>query len=227
MVRGEVVRDERPWAVVLRSFHVGVDFGQRQNHSAVVALEQRVETRGEVDRVTYEPKCRRRVGVRLVERLPLETGYDEVLRRVEALTRSEAFRGWPVSTTLDATGVGGWVVEDVRRRRFEGRTYPMVITGGERGTEKGGYWMVPRTELLQGTMLAFETRRIEIGPVGRAAELLREELLGMRRVAGAGEVRFRTAGKQDDLVFALALAWWGAGQKVLPVRGEEVRRRVR
>ncbi len=216
----------RPGMVNLRSFHIGVDLGQRVDHTAFVVVEQRVVVSAQRDLASYEYLRERKLYVRMVERVRLGQGFDEVVGEVERLTQSPELSGGTVTTTVDATGLGIVVSEDLRRRRLRGELYPVVITSGLEGKYRDGFYPTPRTELLIGVQRAFEQQRLGVcGDVvgwGR----LEAELKGMRKVQTARGPRFETLGQQDDLVFALALALFGVRMRTLPVVGEAVRRRV-
>ena len=105
----------RPGAVNLRSFHLGVDLGQRVDHTAFVVVEQQVVVTSQKDLVSYEYLRERKLQVRLVERVRLGQGYQEVVSEVERLTQCEEFKGGTVTTAVDATGLGIVVSEDLRR----------------------------------------------------------------------------------------------------------------
>lgn len=212
--------------IVMQQFHVGVDFGQRRDHTAVVVLEQRVVYLGMRDPVYYTPNCEVRMGIRLIERIPLLVGFDTVMGDLERLSQCQEFDGRKVVTALDATSVVGWVVEDVRRREMHGRVYPVWITSGATGRDKDGFWTTPRTELLQTLMVSVEMGRLECGDVPGWWDL-RSELASLRRVYGENGMRYETDGEHDDLVFALAMAVWGVQRHPLPVKGEELLRKMR
>ena len=59
----------RPGMVNLRSFHIGVDLGQRVDHTAFVVVEQRVVVSAQRDLASYEYLRERKLYVRMVERV--------------------------------------------------------------------------------------------------------------------------------------------------------------
>ena len=119
----------RPGAVNLRSFHLGVDLGQRVDHTAFVVVEQQVVVTAHKDLVSYEYLRERKLYVRLVERVRLGQGYQEVVSEVERLTQCEEFKSGTVTTAVDATGLGIVVSEDLRRKRLRGG----AVSGGDYG----------------------------------------------------------------------------------------------
>jgi hypothetical protein len=61
---------------------------------------------------------------------------------------------------------------------------------------------------MAGLQVAFQKRRLGLASGLRALEALREELRSIRvRVSADGYERYAGRG-HDDLVMALALAWW-------------------
>ena len=169
---------DRVGTVNLRAFHIGVDLGQR-----VVCTSKRSP-------VTYEFERERKLMVRLVERVRLGQGFGEIVDEVARLTHSQVFAGDLVTTSVDTTGMGIVVTEELRRARLKGELYPVVITGGLEGRYSAGYFPTPRTELLLGVQQAFERE-------------------GLGKVQSVRGPRFETMGAHDDLVFALGLALFG------------------
>ena len=210
----------------LVSYHIGLDLGQRVDHTAIVVVEQRVVPTARRNAATYEIERERQMDVTLVQRVRLGTGYYEVAEEVERLTHSDELRAGTVTTAVDATGVGEGVLAILNRRRLRGELYPVKITGGLEASYRAGTYPTPRTQLLLGVQRAFE-----VGGLGVAAgvggwEELEKELRGMRMVQAAKGPRFETEGKHDDLVFALGLALFGVRMRMLPVSGEAVRGRL-
>ena len=192
----------------------------RVDHTAFVVVEQQVVVTAQRDPVSYEYVREGKLYVRLVERVRLGQGFHEVVSEIERLTQCEELHGGLVTTAVDATGLGIVVSEDLRRKRLRGELYPVVITGGLEGSCRDGFYPTPRTELLLGVQKAFEQEGLG------GWDLLERELKAMRKVQSARGPRFATMGTHDDLVFALALALFGARRmRVLPVEGELVRRR--
>lgn len=217
---------DRAGAVNLRSFHLGVDLGQRVDHTAFVVVEQRVVCTNRRDRVSFEFEREREMHVRLVDRVRLGTGFRLVVEEVERLTHVLGAQSDLVTTAVDATGMGIVVTEDLQRHRLKGELYPVVITGGLEGSYKAGFYPTPRTELLLGVQRAFEKGELRVARGVRGWAALEEELKGMRKCQSVRGPRFETMGAHDDLVFALGLALVGVRRRLLPTAGEAVRRRV-
>ena len=124
-----------------------------------MVVEQRVIVSAQKDLASYEYLRERKLYVRMVERV----------------RQTSEFSGGTV-TTVDATGLGIVVSEDLRRRRLRGELYPVVITGGLEGKYRDGFYPTPRTELLIGVQKAFEQQRL--GVAG--------DVVGCRRRGGCG-----------------------------------------
>jgi hypothetical protein len=126
---------------------------------------------------------------------------------VKRLAKRDPLTG-RVQVVVDATGVGAPVVDLLKEAQLGCRLYPVVITAGEEESTDGVRWRVPRRDLLAGLQVAFQRKRLLLSAAVPALEPLIEELNAMRvRVRPDGCERVE-GGRRDDLVFALALAWW-------------------
>lgn len=182
---------------VRSKFVLGLDLGQRQDHTAIVALERIEIVYDQREPVTYNFIRELRYRLRGIERVPLGTPYTDVVGRVRsriAMARAEE----RPTLVVDATGVGAPVVELLRAARLDCRIVPVTITGGARETSHGSLYGVPRRDLIVGLQAVIEQRRLEICSDSPHAQALVQELLRF----GAGQ------GSHDDLVLASALAWW-------------------
>ncbi|HYP13596.1 MAG TPA: hypothetical protein VEQ63_06715 [Bryobacteraceae bacterium] len=109
---------------------VGVDLGQRQDYSAVAALEDIEIEYDERDPITYVFRRERRYRLRLLNRVRLGTPYTDVVNRLRELVNTRELRD-RCTLVMDATGVAGPVVDLVRASRPGCRIVPVVITGGD------------------------------------------------------------------------------------------------
>jgi hypothetical protein len=188
------------------TFYVGLDLGQRQDHSAI-ALVERVQQNSKT--VLY--------AVRGVERVALGTPYPKVVERVRGILGSWELQGRS-SLVVDATGVGAPVVDALKASLLGTEITAVTITGGERAAEnRSSYgiqrWNVPKRDLVAGVQMLLERGELRIAKEMRQAGALLKELLDMRVMAKAtGKVRIGAegAGEHDDLAIALALACWKA-----------------
>lgn len=193
-------------------FYVGLDLGQRQDHTALAVLERVEAVYPEVDPVTYARRKDVEYRLRHMERAPLGVGYVEIMRYVRQLMQERELAGRSV-LVADASGVGAPVVEMLRREMAGCPVEAVTITSGRKSRADEMGWLTPRRELVEELALLLERGELQIargcGELGR----LREELRNLRVRMGAGGVE-RYVGEQtgvhEDLVMAVALAAWKA-----------------
>ncbi len=211
-------------------YHLGVDLGMRQDYTALAIVKDCVATVGARDRLTYEPEVEARKTLVMAERVALGTGYGRVVEKVREIVESEALREREMVVAVDATGVGAPVVEALRAR-LRGRggrgwlnLAPVIFTSGQAGHWRNAEYFAPKNELMEGLALAMERRELKMVAGGRFVKELQGELRGMRREMGRKGERWRSVGEHDDLVMALALAWWGTQYRPLARRWAELYR---
>jgi phage FluMu gp28-like protein len=182
-------------------YYLGLDLGQKRDHSAVVVVE-RVDRQRAFQGTGFE-----KLLVRYVERMPLGMPYPGVVERVREIVRSDELPGG-CAIAVDATGVGAPVV-DMLRARLGCDLMAVTITGGDRAASNGS---VPKRDLMAGVQVLLEKGQLRIGKLKEAGRLARG--LGNMRttMSSAGRVRMGAdgCGEHDDLVIALALACWRA-----------------
>jgi phage FluMu gp28-like protein len=180
-------------------YYIGLDLGQKQDHSAIAI----VATEWEGDGLT----------VRHLERAPLGTKYPAVVDRVRALTTSDELRNY-CALAVDATGVGAPVVDMLRTAGLGCEMVEITITGGGQALNKGkSVWSLPKRDLMAGLQVALEEGSLRIARGLRDAGVLVEELLDLRMtVQATGRIRLGADGhgEHDDLAIAVALAVWMA-----------------
>ena len=192
-------------------YFMGVDLGQKQDYTAIAVVE-RWEAAGEVDRWSWERVREVRHSLRHLERLALGTSYPEVVARVREVARSGALAG-RCTVVADATGVGGPVIDMLRGAELGCELMAVTITGGERASRSDGGWKVPKRDLVVGLEAMLETGSLRIAAGLREGETFIKELTGMRVKVSAGRREQFGAwreGTHDDLVLAAALACWRA-----------------
>ena len=203
--------------MVERKFYLGLDLGQRRDHSAIAVVE-----REEQPRPYGEPEYR---GLTLLhtERLPLGTRYPDVVERVRQIVSTPVLAP-RCELVVDATGVGAPVVEMLKTAKLGWGITAVTITGGgkENGKEawRGGDYNVPKQDLMSAVQLALEHDELRIAGRLRDAGALVEELVRVRKTyQGSGHERMGAdrRGEHDDLVIALALACWKARKVVKTV----------
>jgi hypothetical protein len=195
---------------------VGVDLGQSQDFTAIAALE-RSELMGEYDPAMCAWRKEVALRLRYLERVPLGTPYPDIVERVRRTTTAPELDG-RCHVAVDATGVGRPVVDLLRRADLGGTILPAIFTSGAAESLSKGYYGVPKRDLVTGLQVLLQRGGLEIAAGLKHASELVEELAGMRvKVGGEGREQYGAwrEGMHDDLVFAVALAYWAA-RKMYP-----------
>src|ERR1039458_3328994 len=195
---------------------VGVDFGQARGYTAIAVLE-RAELRGKYDYAVRAYEKTVALRLRYLERIPLGTSYTEVVERVAEVTRNKQL-GRRCQLGVDGTGVGRPVVDQLRKAKPEAILMPVTITAGQTETMDQGFYRVPKRDLIIGLQLVLQRGGLQIAAKLPFARKLVEELEAVEvRISPAGNEQYAAwrEGTHDDLVFAVALAYWSA-QKAYP-----------
>ena len=194
-------------------FYIGLDLGQRRDHSALVVVERR-ETMQALVTPRFDV-----LQVRHAERAPLGTPYPHLIARVREMVRHQELRG-QCQLAVDETGVGGPVVEMLRAAQLGCEIQAVTITGGERehayAAGGGAGWRVPKQDLMAGVQIALEKGELRIARRMEGVGSLVKELMDVRATPlrqGRVRVGADRHGEHDDLVIALALACWSAKRK--------------
>ena len=147
-----------------------------------------------------------------IERLPKGTGHPAICAHVGRVVAElgpapQPHRPGRWELAVDATGVGGPIVADLRE------TIPnavgVTITGGD--VEVGSTdARVSKSVLIGGVQVALERRRLTINGGLPDADLLIGELLAYeaKETAAGAQTWNARQGENDDLVLATALALW-------------------
>ena len=169
------------------SWRLGLDLGQRRDHSALATLS-----------------CEdSRLIIRDIERFPLGTSYlfyaDAIRERLHHIGTLAAV------LTVDAGGPGAPVVEHLRGAHLGIEINPVVITSGLRP----GHGTVPRKRLLANLIQIIDSKRLITHKALEAWPILAAEMLDL----SASTSHPNKASNHDDMVIAVALAAW---QAILP-----------
>jgi len=198
---------------------LGADLGQSRDPTALAVLE-RAELKGEFDPAMFAWRKEVELRLRYLERVPLGTPYPEIVERVRRLTRAPELAG-RCHVAVDATGVGRPVVDMLRNAGLGATMLPAIITGGAAESLNNGYYSVPKRDLITGLQVLLQRGGLRIAAGLKHGPDLVTELTGMRvRVGGEGREQYGAwrEGTHDDLVFAVALAYWAA-RKTYPRDG--------
>jgi hypothetical protein len=189
-------------------YWLGLDLGQLQDYSALAVLERLGPTAAVTER---------RYHARHLERLPLNTPYPAIVKRVGALLNTSPLRGC-TELVVDATGVGRPVIDMLKQAQL--RPMAVTITAGDAVTREGAEWHVPKRDLIGQLQVLLQTQRLVVADALPEAATLVRELLGYQmKITLAGHDTYGAwrEGTHDDLVLALAIAAWA---------GEQARSRV-
>lgn len=171
---------------------IGVDLGQRRNHSAFAVIELRWDA--------AEPSLLvPRLVLRYLRRVPLFTDYIDVHNDIVTLATDSPL---PADVIVDAAGPGGPMVDWLRRSLPRGvELKPVLITSGHaEGRHSDGYRTIPRRTLITELILMINYRTLTIPPGLVHWDTLVAEMLQIR-----GENGHPVADGHDDLVMALGL----------------------
>lgn len=174
---------------------VGLDLGQKRDHTAIAVIELRRELLPERDPVTWSFLHEESMRMVHLERVPLGTTYTDVVARVGAMFGDTRLHG--ATLVADGTGVGAPVVDLLRKAGLPCRIVAVTITSGHHAHATAGGYSVPKLDLISGMQVVVERGTLQIAKQLPMAEELVKELTGMRK------------GSRDDLVLATSLAcWW-------------------
>jgi len=187
-------------------FYLGLDLGQRVDHTAL-ALVEKLEQRRPYGDPIFE-------GLALVhaERLPLGVPYPMVVNYVKEVLEKPDLRG-QCALVVDSTGVGAPVVEMLRAARLGCELTAVTITGGEKESQGQAGWNVPKQDLFAGVQVLLEAGQLRIAKSLMEVQALVKELMDVRmKGRESGRVRLGAdgSGQHDELVIALSLACWKA-----------------
>lgn len=197
-------------------YYLGVDLGQRKDHTALAILQRWEASNG------YDPPVTRHLEVQYLERVPLGTPYTLIADRIRRLVQDPQLAG-RVAVAIDATGVGAPVVDLLRAARLGCDVTAVSITGGDRESHSGRTHNVPKRDLIAGVQLLLEHGQLRIARRLPAAFQLVKELVDVRATPTANPARPRLGadggGEHDDLVIAVSLACWRATRGTIGHRG--------
>jgi hypothetical protein len=197
-------------------FYLGLDLGQRRDHSALVILERTLLDTGEYDHAWLHPVLKPVLHLRYAERIPLGQAYLGIPPRLADIVHQlDSKFPWPArqggvlrphkTLVVDAGGPGAPIVEILHRARLGVTLFPVLITPGHHAhSVPGGFTCVPRRVLLSTLRILFENRSLRLSGRVPSCHALIEELATVQ-----------IEGRQpnhDDLAIATALAAWRAAQ---------------
>jgi hypothetical protein len=203
-------------------FYIGLDLGQASDFTALAVLERQPDESlalRQLDRTRGRPYPRI---VQDVARL-----VDE-LDKAHARPRIEVTGGLTMAVPLtalavDKTGVGRAVTDMLAMTPMPCQIIPVTITAGHAVTSDGrGGVHVPKRDLVGAAQLLLQQGKLRFSRELPLIETLIKEMSDFQvKISTAGNELLGTwrEGQHDDLVFALSLACWAAGNLNDPYAG--------
>ena len=141
-------------------FYLGLDLGKQRDYTALAILEKPDWMHAWLQ----APKTCDLL-LRHLERMPLGTTYPAVVERVRRIVNSDALRGQCI-VVADATGIGGPVLDMLRRAGLGCEVTAVTITGGAKeraaGTSGAPASNAPKQDLIAGLRVVLESRELRI-----------------------------------------------------------------
>jgi hypothetical protein len=151
-----------------RWIFIGIDLGQRRDHTAFAVVERVLESVPPDEARRYGVDQRWTFIVRTLERLPLGTKYPDVVKRIRQYTQLPFIEDG-CTLVVDGTGVGAPVVDLIRLERMGRSLSPILITSGDGpgSNYSGGYECVPRSLLLTAVEVLIQQEKCSSPPAAR------------------------------------------------------------
>jgi hypothetical protein len=164
---------------------LGLDLGQSQDYTALVALQ-----RTPLPPAERAGKRRFRYEVRGLKRWPLRTPYVAIAADLARLVQGPPLAGCTLG--VDKTGVGAGVLEIIQAARPNAVLRPILITAGHEITPDGAGWRVAKLELVAAVTALLDSGRAifgleqDLGKRGYVKSLSRNVSRAMAKVAADG-----------------------------------------
>lgn len=180
----------------MTEFYIGLDLGQSSDFTALSVLE-RIGGRKEA---VYH--------VRHLERVR-NVPYPEIVSKTAEIMQSPALAG-QADLVVDQTGVGAPVVDLFRQAGL--KPTGVLIHGGDKASNEGHTWRVPKRDLVGSLQVLFQSGRFKISRKLPLASVLQSELLNFKvkidPVTAHDSYSAWRERDHDDLVLSVALAVW-------------------
>jgi len=183
------------------NYVIGVDLGQTTDYTAISIVEI--------------PESKR-FNVIHLERMQLGTPYPQQVQHVKRLYDLVSKKG-VTKLVVDKTGCGRPVVDQM----VENGLAPIgiSITAGNQDTREGLEWHIPKRDLIQSLVVAYQNYEVTVAAELPHATTLESELLNFTmKVSTAGKDTYGEwrEGIHDDLVLSLAMAIYVSRQSSEP-----------
>lgn len=179
-------------------FFLGLDLGQSSDYTALSVLDH--------NESTYQ--------VRHLERVR-GVPYPQVVIKTTEIMQSPALKD-NVALVVDQTGVGAPVVDLFRQAGL--KPIGVLIHGGDKASNEGNTWRVPKRDLVGSLQVLFQAERLKISKKLPLASALQNELLNFKvkidPVTAHDSYSAWREADHDDLVLSVAMAAWWAGKNM-------------
>jgi hypothetical protein len=152
----------------------------------------------------------------MLDRFDRGTPYPDQVRAVKRMVGElYELRHEKAAIFLDTTGVGRPLLDLYREAGMP--PTGILITGGHVSQVTGDLWCVPKLDLIMGLVTALELHRLHVAAGLKFGSIFAAELASFRITVrlsdGKEDVGTWRENQNDDLVFAVAIALWGAQRK--------------
>ena len=176
---------------------MGVDFGQAQDYSACVVLDEKTI-----------PGARPVYTVVVAHRWDLGTPYPQIIGSLQAHLSRPEMQGHRL--VVDYTGAGRPIVDELRCYGLQ--CTAVGIHGGMSESHEGWNWNVPKRDLVTGMVLPFQWGRLHFADGIPLLATLQDEMqlfhAKINDVTAHESYSFWYEIYHKDLVISLALACW-------------------
>lgn len=194
------------------TYFVGLDLGQASDYTAIAIIEKHakpVVKNGRRDEEITALHCRH------LERFQLGTLYPDVVAKVIDMLRTPVLKD--AALVIDGTGVGRGVCDmftaaGVKHKR-------VLVTGGDATSYEGGYWRVPKRDLVAAAQVPLHQKILKFADVPLRETLVQEMINFKIKITESAHDTYGAwrDGEHDDIIFAVMLACWAA-KKAKPQR---------
>ena len=184
---------------------LGIDFGQRNDRTALAAIE--VVPHEPVDVADAATSRKPFLDLRYLYRIPRNTPYPQQCSYIASVVEGYA-ELVNADVIVDATGVGVAVSDSLREVLPRGFT-ELTITGGSQVSQEGRRLSVPKRDLMSRVAVAMQSRRLRVSDgLDEAAAMVDEFNNFGVNISDSGSDTYGARTGHDDLVLATSYAVW-------------------
>lgn len=179
---------------------VGLDVGKERDPAALAVLRSDGLREG-----SHRPRWQ----ALDISNIPLGTRYQDLATLLVTVTAELVAAGFPTVATVDATGIGGAVVELARTQAPELHIVAVTIGSGRCLTHNApDDYTVGKHRLTESLQVALQQRGLDVPPQVASGELRTQLESFVAKPTATGRARHEADSGHDDLVLSLELAIW-------------------